>query len=66
MSSLRFYSVDTVPLKGKLTVICESQNSTRDLILNPQKFRGSSLELSSATLRVSSFELRKIMSLLVD
>ena len=66
MSSLRFYSIDTVPLKGKLTVTHESQNSTRDLILDPQKFRDSSLELSSATLRVSSFELRKIMSLLVD
>ena len=66
MSSLRLYSVDTVPLKGKLTVTRDSQNSTRDLILNPQKFQDSSLELSFATLRVGSFELRKIMSLLVD
>ena len=42
MSSLRLYSVDTVPLKGKLTVTRDSQNSTRDLILNPQKFQVSS------------------------
>ena len=58
----------TVPLKGKLTVTRKSQNSTRDSILGPRKFRESSLESSSVTreLALSSFESRKIMSLLVD
>ena len=58
----------TVPLKGKLTVTRESRNSTRDSILDPRKFRESSLELSFATreLSLSSFESRKIMSLMLD
>ena len=57
-----------VPLKGKLTVTRESKNSTRDWIVDPRKFRESSLESSSVTreLALSSFESRKIMSLLVD
>ena len=33
----------TLPLKGKLIVTRESRNSTRDLILDPRKFRESSL-----------------------
>ena len=58
----------TVPLKGKLTVTRELRNSTRDSILDPRKFRESSLESIFATreLDLSSFESRKIMSLLLD
>ena len=58
----------TVPLKGKLTVTRELRNSTRDSILDPRTFRESSLESIFATreLDLSSFESRKIMSLLLD
>jgi len=63
-----FMTVTTVPLKGKLTVTRESQNSTQHSILHPRKFRESSLKWSFVTreLALSSFESRKIMSLLVD
>ena len=44
-------------LKGKLTVPCESRNLTPDLILDPLKFRESSLELSLVT-GVGSFEFQ--------
>ena len=37
------YCTTTVPLKGKLTVTRELRNSTRDSILDPRKFRESSL-----------------------
>ena len=66
---LRIFLLPTVPLKGKLTVThVESQNLTRDSILDPWKFRESSLESSFATreLALSSLKSRKIMSLLVD
>ena len=58
----------TVPLKGKLTVIRESRNSTGDSILDPRKFRESSLESSFATreLSLTSFGSRKIMSLMLE
>ena len=58
----------TVPLKDKLTVTRELRNSTRDSILDPRKFRESTLESSFATreLSLSSFESRKIISLMLD
>ena len=56
---LRIFLLPTVPLKGKLTVTrVESQNSTRDSILNPWKFRELSLEsrVEFRNSRVGSFE----------
>ena len=48
------HSCCTVPLKGKLTVTRELQNSTRDSILDPRKFRES--QLASWIFQVSSRE----------
>ena len=52
----------------RLNVYTQLRNSTRDLILDPRKFGESSLESIFATreLDLSSFESRKIMSLLLD
>ena len=68
IQSLQHPHQGTVPLKGKLTVTRELRKSTRDSILDPRKFRESSLESIFATreLDLSSFESRKIMSLLLD
>ena len=68
VEKIKFGNAPTVPLKGKLTVTRESRNSTRDSILDHRTFRESSLESSFATreLSLSSFESRKIMSLMLD